>query len=66
MKDGIKIVSNTDYLHVQNIKVMLESAGIDAYIMDRRDSSYPGILGTVELYISASDLEKAKAIIEPT
>lgn len=64
MKNGIKILSRTDYLPVELAQQKLERKGIGAFIMDKRDSSYPGILGSVELYVEADDVEAAKALLE--
>ncbi len=63
MKDGVKILSRPDYLSIEIAQQKLEQEGIPAFIMDKRDSSYPGILGTVELYVDSPHVDRAKEII---
>lgn len=63
MKNAVKVLSRPDYLSIEIAQQKLEQAGIPAFIMDKRDSSYPGILGTVELYVDNPHVQKAKAII---
>lgn len=64
MNDAVKIMSQAEYLLVEIAQQKLEQAGIPAFIMDKRDSSYPGILGHVELYVDRPHLTQAKSILE--
>ena len=46
------------------IKNILESEGIEYYEMNKLDSSYTGILGELQLYVSEADSEKAQQLLE--
>lgn len=63
MENAIKVWSHPDYLQVELASAALNEANIEGFIMDKRDSSYPGILGQVELYVDEAYVAAAKTII---
>lgn len=60
----IKIYSGTSQVRVMEIKNILESEGIEFYEINKLDSSYTGILGELQLYISEVDASKARQLLE--
>ena len=59
-----KIYSGNSQVKVMEIKNILESEGIEYYEMNKLDSSYTGILGELQLYVSEADSEKAQQLLE--
>lgn len=59
-----KIYSGTSQIRAMEIKNLLESEGIEYYEMNKLDSSYTGILGELQLYVSEADSEKAQQLLE--
>jgi hypothetical protein len=64
MAEMIKIWSSPEIITIEGAQNILKEKGMDSFIMDKRDSSYPGILGSVELYVSEDIAEEAKSILE--
>ncbi|MEO5789149.1 MAG: DUF2007 domain-containing protein [Gelidibacter sp.] len=59
-----KIYSGTSQIRAMEIKNILESEGIEYYELNKLDSSYTGILGELQLYVSEADSEKAQQLME--
>lgn len=60
----IKIYSGTSQVKMMEIKNMLENEGIEYFEMNKLDSSYTGILGELQLYVSEADFEKAEELLK--
>jgi len=60
----IKIYSGTSQVKMMEIKNMLENEGIEYFEMNKLDSSYTGILGELQLYVSEVDFEKVKELLK--
>lgn len=60
----IKIYSGTSQVKMMEIKNMLENEGIEYFEMNKLDSSYTGILGELQLYVSEADFEKVKELLK--
>jgi hypothetical protein len=60
----IKIFTTTSKVELMGIKNLLMSEDIDCFEKDKMDSSYAGIFGQYELFVSENNEDKAKAIIE--
>jgi len=60
----IKIFTTTSKVELMGIKNLLMSEDIDYFEKDKMDSSYAGIFGQYELFVSENNEDKAKAIIE--
>lgn len=58
-----KIYSDTSQIRVMEVKNLLENEGIDYYEVNKLDSSYSGILGEIQLYVSEADSEKALEVV---
>ena len=56
----IKIWTSSQYLVIESAQNILGELGIESHIMDKRDSTYPGIIGSVDLYVKEDVAEKAK------
>jgi hypothetical protein len=61
-KDWIMVYSSRDEYKVEIIKALLEENDIESVIMNKKDSSY--LFGDIELYVSNTEVIKAKQIIE--
>ena len=59
----IKIYSGTSQVRVMEIKNILETEGIEYYEINKLDSSYTGILGELQLYVSEADAQKAQQLL---
>ncbi|MDA0973299.1 MAG: hypothetical protein O2867_06140 [Bacteroidetes bacterium] len=62
-KDWECIDSSADTMYIQLRMSMLQSAGLRAVILNRKDSVY-NAFGTVELYVHRDDFLKAKHLLE--
>ncbi len=60
----IKIYSGTSQVRFMEVKNLLESEGIEYYEINKLDSSYTGILGELQLYVSEADAEKTQQLLE--
>lgn len=60
----VKIYSDTSQIRIMEVKNLLEDEGIDYYEVDKRDSSYTGILGEIQLYVTETDSKKALLIVD--
>ena len=60
----IKIYSGTSQVRFMEVKNLLESEGIEYYEINKLDSSYTGILGELQLYVSEADSEKTQLLLE--
>ena len=60
----IKIYSDTSQVRAMEIKNLLESEGIEFLEVNKMDSSYAGILGEIQLFVSEADAERAVELIE--
>lgn len=60
----IKIYSGTSQVRVMEIKNLLENEGIEYFEMNKLDSSYTGILGELQLYVSEADAEKVQELLK--
>jgi hypothetical protein len=59
--DWVKVYSS-GYIHqVEIVKALLEENDIESVILNKQDSSY--FFGEIDLYISNTDIIKAKQII---
>lgn len=58
------------YFSISDLKIttarhMLTEAGIESFVIDKKDSVYAGILGgKIEVYVRKEDQEKAHQILE--
>jgi hypothetical protein len=60
----LKIFTTTSKVELMGVKNLLMSEDIDCFEKDKMDSSYAGIFGQYELFISENNEDKAKEIIE--
>lgn len=51
-------------LMAETLEQRLKEENISCFLLDKRDSSYPGILGYVEVYVDKQDADAAKGVIE--
>ena len=62
-KDWIKIYRTGDLYRAELAKKVIEENGIDAVIMNQKDSSYL-TFGEIEVLVKPEDEEKAKKLIK--
>lgn len=60
--------NNLVMFSVSEIKVMtarhiLEEAGIESFVLNKKDSAHAGIFGHIELYVKEANQEKARKIL---
>ena len=60
--DWVKIYSTTKVYQVEIIKAILAEQNIQAFEINKRDSSY-GTFGIIELYVQPENVIEAKHII---
>lgn len=51
-------------LKVNTAKHLLEQAGIATFVIDKTDSAYSGLFGSIEVYVDAAYEEEAKRILD--
>lgn len=61
--DWTKVYTVTNLHKAEFIKGMLNEYGIEANILNKRDSEIPAF-GPVELYVLSENLDKAKELID--
>ena len=62
--DMIKVFGTTQLFEAKVIEALLKDNNIDAFVMNKQDSSYGVLLpGTIEIYIPAQFEKAAKEII---
>lgn len=67
--EDFALVFTTDQLYeAEMIKANLESAGIEAFILTQKDSSFPGSgdLSVIQLFVKREDEESALEYLEET
>jgi len=64
--DWEEVFSSPQQYEAEMVKTNLESAGIEAIVFDKKDSSFPlgGELGEIKVYVPKDKVEEAKTIIE--
>ena len=60
--------SETIFFSLSEIKVlaaqnMLREAGIESYVINKKDSAYAGLFGDIELHVNKDDAEKARELL---
>jgi len=61
MKDWEKIYITGQPHRAEIVLAVLEDHGIEAHLIDKRDSSY--LFGDVEVYVRPADVEKSRQLI---
>ena len=61
-EDWVKIHSSSDRFRIQFIRSLLKEHGIEAVILDQKDSFYTS-LGELHLYVQRDDAMRARTII---
>ncbi|MFT5166051.1 MAG: hypothetical protein ACI8P3_001282 [Saprospiraceae bacterium] len=64
MENPVKLFSSDQILEVEFLITKLEDQNIESYMVNKQDSAYVGLFGTVELFVDAPDLERAQAIMK--
>lgn len=62
MKDWVKIYATSQAWQAKLIEGRLNEDGISCVAMNKQDSAY--LFGSIELYVPASDVVRAKSILE--
>ncbi len=63
--DWEEVFSSPQHYEAEMVKTNLESAGIEAVVFDKKDSSFPlgGELGEIKVYVPKDKVEEALLII---
>ena len=64
MEGMTRVLVTPEFYKAELAETLLADQGIKAFILDKRDSSYPGILGDVELYVGNDDAEQALSVLK--
>lgn len=51
-------------LKIMTAKHLLESAGIEAFSIDKRDSAHAGVFGDIELFVDESRSKEARQLLK--
>lgn len=62
MENPVVFYTTNQRYQAEVLKAKLEENEISAYIMDKKDSAYV-VIGEVELYVEAKNVEKAKELL---
>ncbi len=60
----VKIYQSSDELEFELLRTFLEESGIPTFEINKRDNNAYVFLGTQELFVEESNVEKAKTLIE--
>lgn len=60
-----KVFSGTSQVKAMGIRNALDEKNIEFFEVDKSDSSYAGLFGTIEIYVNAEDETEALALITP-
>lgn len=61
--DGSKVMFSVSELKIVTAQHVLSEAGIESFVINKKDSAYTGLLGEIELYVDKSDEVKAKQLL---
>lgn len=61
MKDWEKVYMTGQQHQAEIVLAVLEDHGIEAYLIDKRDSSY--LFGDIEIYVRPTDREESRKLI---
>lgn len=59
-----KVFDSKSEIEVAGIKNALVEAGIDSFVVDKKDSSHAGAFGDIQIFVEKENKEKAQAVIE--
>ena len=59
-----KVFNSKSDIEVTGIRNALADAGIESFSVDKKDSSYAGAFGDIQIFVEKENKEKAQAIIE--
>lgn len=60
-----KVFSGTSQVKAMGIRNALSEHNIEFFEVDKADSSYASLFGTIEIYVNAEDETEALALITP-
>jgi putative signal transducing protein len=63
MENPVRLFSSNQILEVEFLKTKLEEQNIGSHMINKQDSAYV-MIGEVELYVDASNLERAQEIMK--
>jgi len=63
MNNWQKVYTSSNPLHANLVRDVLETNGLKAFLMDKKDSSY-GMFGQLEVYVDKKQVVTAIKIIE--
>ena len=63
MENPVRLFSSNQILEVEFLMTKLEEQNIGSHMINKQDSAYV-MIGEVELYVDASNLERAQTIMK--
>lgn len=57
------IFFSTSDLKISTARNILAQVGIESFVINKKDSVYPGIFGRIELHVRKEDEDSAKTIL---
>ncbi len=61
--DETMIYFTVSEIHIASARHLLEEAGIESFVINKKDTAYAGIIGDIELHVRLEDKEKATQIL---
>lgn len=62
--DTTRVAISVSQLKVTTARHLLSEAGIESFVIDKTDSAYSGLFGTIELYVDKEKEAAARKILE--
>ncbi|MCH8535566.1 MAG: DUF2007 domain-containing protein [Flavobacteriaceae bacterium] len=59
-----KVFNSKSEIEITGLRNALADAGIESFVVDKKDSSYAGAFGDIQLFVEKKNKEKAEAVIE--
>lgn len=59
----VEVFTSDSQVKLMEIKNILDDAGIDYHEVNKLDSSYAGIFGEIQLFVSSVDADRAAMLI---
>ncbi|MFO7703351.1 putative signal transducing protein [Psychroflexus maritimus] len=59
-----KVFNSKSEIEVTGLRNALAEAGIDSFTVDKKDSSYAGAFGAIQIFVEKGNKEKAEEVIK--
>jgi len=62
--DGSMVMFSVSELKIVTAQHVLREAGVESFVINKKDSAHAGIFGDIELYVAEADQALAKDVLE--